>query len=69
MSQNTPPTTPYNNDEERPSTPPPSTANRSLKAPHAPGKKHQCPGCAENQTNQEAHMGPYGCLGDWEDFL
>ena len=25
----------------------------------------ECKGCEENQPNQEAHIGPYGCLGEW----
>lgn len=25
-----------------------------------------CQGCIENQPNQEAHIGPYGCLGDYD---
>jgi len=25
-----------------------------------------CPGCADDfQPNQQAHIGPNGCLGDW----
>jgi hypothetical protein len=33
-------------------------------------KANKCPGCyPELQPNQEAHIGVYGCLGDYEDIL
>jgi hypothetical protein len=25
----------------------------------------ECPGCEDNQPNQEAHIGKWGCLGEW----
>lgn len=28
-----------------------------------------CNGCIENQPNQEAHIGPNGCLGDTDNCL
>lgn len=43
--------------------PPSELADHTAEPPTSPEK---CQGCLEDQPNQLAHIGPNGCLGDWD---
>ena len=53
--------------KETPSKETPSEETPSKETPLKKIKKSKCSGCfPDYQPNQLAHIGPNGCLGDWD---